>query len=98
MSGASDRGDVRSEATMDHGERLEWDALEAVARAQDSGLYEGRAPNWTIPSTIPSQRLSGLKRRGFLDSAAGEWWLTKKGCGRLDHFRASDITAREDRS
>lgn len=73
------------EALRDIG--LELEALDIIACVQDSGDYGGRCPNWKIPARIPVQRLQGLRRRGRLDYAKGEWWLTELGIAKLKALR-----------
>jgi hypothetical protein len=69
------------------GRDLDLDTLATIAEVQDSGKHSGVCPNWIIPGRIPVQRLTGLKRRGYLTSEAGIWWLTDRGCKYLDMLR-----------
>lgn len=63
------------------------EVLDLIETEQDRGQYEGKCPNWCVPGHIPMQRLSGLKRRGLLDSKDGYWWLTKLGIARQAALR-----------
>lgn len=71
--------------------KLERDALAAVADVQDRAEHDGRCPNWMLPVQIPSQRLQGLRRRGYLAYDRGTWWLTENGCKYLDRLRAAEL-------
>jgi hypothetical protein len=80
---------------------IDYEVVKAHGIASGSS-DEGLAPEWMIrryhPGPLPTQRLTGMARRGLMhfDRGAGEWRMTAEGV-RLAHAFRDRASAGHDR-